>query len=87
MATTTTNENQIINYDLVNIYGNRKNFFSILAEFTPDNSSIIREEIIAARKLSDGRKTIIDGNKITNKAHVEWLKEMSRNDGCQMFRT
>ena len=82
------NKNDVItNYDLVNIYDNRKNFFSITAELSPDRSSIIREEIIAGNKLSNAKKTAIDGSKITNQAHVDWLKEMSRNNVCQLFRT
>jgi hypothetical protein len=78
--------NATVNYDLINIYDNRKHFFSIIAELTPDHSSIVREEIVAGTKLSDAKKTTIDGNRITNKAHVEWLKEMSRSEVSHLFR-
>jgi hypothetical protein len=71
----------------VNIYANRKNFFSIRAELSPDRSSIMREEIIAGSKLSDAKKTVIEGSRITNKDQIEWLKAMSRNDACRLFRT
>jgi hypothetical protein len=78
--------NAIINYDMINIYDNRKHFFSIIAELTPDHSSIVKEEIVVGNKLSDAKKTTIDGNKITNKAHIEWLKEMSRSEVSHLFR-
>jgi hypothetical protein len=71
----------------VNIYDNRKNFFSIWAELSPDRSSIMREEIIAGNKLSDAKKTVIEGSGITNKDQIEWIKAMSRNDACRLFRT
>ncbi|HEY9387908.1 MAG TPA: CBS domain-containing protein [Nitrososphaeraceae archaeon] len=47
---------------------------------------IVKEEIVAGNKLSDAKKTTIDGNRITNKAHIEWLKEMSRSEVCHVFR-
>lgn len=82
------NSEQIVtSYDLVNIYGNRKNFFSIIAYLSRDGSSVIREEIIAGNKLSNAKKTVIDGSKITNKDQIEWIKEMSRNGMCRLFRT
>jgi hypothetical protein len=74
------------NRDMINIYDNRKHFFSIIAELTPDHSSIVKEEIVVGNKLSDAKKTTIDGNKITNKAHIEWLKEMSRSEVSHLFR-
>jgi hypothetical protein len=82
-----SNDNALISYDLVNIYDNRKNFFSILAELTPDRSSVVKVEIIAGSKLSDTKKTVVHGGRITNEAYMEWLKEMSRNDVFQLFRT
>jgi hypothetical protein len=80
------NGNLVMNYDMINIYDNRKHFFSIVAELPPDRSSVVKVEIIAGRKLSDAKKTVVDGNRITNKAYVEWLKEMSRNDAHELFR-
>lgn len=80
------NGNLVTNYDMINIYDNRKHFFSIVAELPPDRSSIVRVEIVAGGKLSDAKKTVVDGNRITNKAYIEWLKEMSRNDAYNLFR-
>jgi hypothetical protein len=77
----------VTNYGLINIYGNRQNFFNIMAELSPDRSSVMREEIVVGTNLSDAKKTVIDGNKITNKAQIEWIKEMSKNDAHQLFRT
>jgi hypothetical protein len=37
-----SNNRLMTNYDLVNIYGIRKNFFSIMAELSPDHPSIIK---------------------------------------------
>lgn len=71
---------------MINIYDNRKNFFSIIAELTPDHSSIVKEEIVAGNKMSDAKKTTIDGDRITNKAHIEWLKGMSRSEVSHLFR-
>lgn len=76
----------VTSFDLVNIYDNRKNFFSIIAYLSPDGSSVIREEIIAGSKLSNAKKTVIDGSKITNKDQIEWIKEMSRNSAHRLFR-
>ena len=85
---TDSNNNHVItNYDLINIYDNRKNFFGIVAELAPDRSSIIKEEIVAGSSLSDAKKTVVDGNKIINKAHIDWLKTMSQNDASRLFRT
>lgn len=81
------NDHIVTNYDLVNIYDNRKHFFGILAELSQDRSSVIREEIVAGSSLSDAKKTVVDGNRITNKAHIDWLKTMSQNDAFPMFRT
>lgn len=81
-----SNSRFVTNYDLVNIYDNRKNFFSIAAELSPDRSSIIREEIVAGSRLSDAKRTVIDGSKITNKGQIEWIREMSRNDASRLFR-
>lgn len=83
------NENNrvVTNYDLVNIYDNRKNFFGIVAELAPDRSSVLKEEIVAGNSLSDAKKTVVEGNKISNKAHIDWLKTMSQNDVCRLFRT
>ena len=75
------------NYDLVNIYDNRKHFFGISAELSPDLASVIREEIVAGSRLSDVKRTVIDGSSITNKAHIDWLKSMSQNDAVCRFRT
>ena len=78
--------NLVTNYDMINIYKNRKHFFSIAAELDPNRSSVVKVEIIAGDKLSNPKKTIVDGSRITNKAYIEWLKEMSRNDVCKLFR-
>ena len=80
------NDNLVMNYDMINIYDNRKHFFSIVAELKPDRSSVVKVEIVAGGKLSDAKKTVVDGNRITNKAYIEWLKEMSRNDAYKLFR-
>jgi hypothetical protein len=83
-----SNNNCVVtNYDLVNIYDNRKRFFGIVAELTPDRSSIIGEEIVAGNTLSDAKRTVVDGSRISNKAHIDWLKTMSQNDACRLFRT
>jgi hypothetical protein len=37
-----SNNRLMTNYDLVNIYGNRKNCFSIMAELSSDRPSIIK---------------------------------------------
>jgi hypothetical protein len=79
-------EHIVTSFDLVNIYGNRKNFFSIIAYLSPDGSSVIREEIIAGNKLSNAKKTVVDGSRITNKDQIEWIKEMSRNSAHRLFR-
>lgn len=79
--------NALMSYDLVNIYDNRKNYFSIMAELTPDRSSVVKVEIFAGSRLSDTKKTVVEGSRITNEAYMEWLKEMSRNDVSQLFRT
>lgn len=78
--------NLIMNYDMINVYDNRKHFFSIAAELDPNRSSIVKVEIVAGNKLSNPKKTIVDGSRITNKAYIEWLKEMSRNDVYKLFR-
>jgi hypothetical protein len=80
------NGNLLTNYDMINIYDNRKHFFSIVAELKPDRSSIVNVEIVAGQKLSDAKKTVVDGSRITNKAYIEWLKKMSRNDVYKIFR-
>jgi hypothetical protein len=85
--TDSSNNHVMTSYDLVNIYDNRKNFFGIVAEIAPDRSSIIREEIVAGNKLSDVKKTIVDGSRISNKAHIDWLMTMSQNDASRLFRT
>jgi hypothetical protein len=72
------NNRVVTNYDLVNIYDNRKRFFGIVAELTPDRSSIIGEEIVAGNTLSDAKRTVVDGSRISNKAHIDWLKTMSQ---------
>jgi hypothetical protein len=83
-----SNNNRVVtNYDLVNIYDNRKRFFGIVAELTPDRSSIIGEEIVAGNTLSDAKRTVVDGSRISNKAHIDWLKTMSQNDASRLFRT
>lgn len=87
-SNTDSNNNHILtNYDLVNIYDNRKHFFGIVAELSPDRSSVIREEIVAGNGLSNAKKTMVDGSRISNKAHIDWLKTMSQNDVCRLFRT
>jgi hypothetical protein len=78
--------NLVMNYDLINIYDNRKHFFSIVAELHPNRSSVVKVEIVAGNKLSNPKKTVVDGSRITNKAYIEWLKEMSRNDAYKLFR-
>ena len=78
--------NLIMNYDMINVYDNRKHFFSIAAELDPNRSSIVKVEIVAGNKLSNPKKTVVDGSRITNKAYIEWLKEMSRNDVYKLFR-
>ncbi len=79
--------NPLIIYDMINIYDNRKNFLSIRAQFSSDHSSIIKEEIIAGDKLSEAKKTVVDGRRVKNKAQIDWLKEMSQNEVHQLFRT
>jgi hypothetical protein len=86
-ANSSNNNHVVTNYDLVNIYDNRKHFFGILAELSQDRSSVIREEIVAGSSLSDAKKTVVDGNRIINKAHIDWLKSMSQNDVLRLFRT
>jgi hypothetical protein len=76
----------VTNYDMINIYDNRKHFFSIAAELDPNRSSVLKVEIVAGNKLSNPKKTVVDGSRITNKAYIEWLKEMSRNDVYELFR-
>ena len=71
---------------MVNVYDNRKHFFSIVAELHPNRSSVVKVEIVAGNKLSNPKKTVVDGSRITNKAYIEWLKEMSRNDAYKLFR-
>jgi hypothetical protein len=78
--------NLVTNYDMINIYDNRKHFFSIAAELDPNRSSVVKVEIVAGNKLSNPKKTVVDGSRITNKAYIEWLKEMSRNDIYKLFR-
>jgi hypothetical protein len=78
--------NIVMNYDMINIYDNRKHFFSIAAELDPNRSSVLKVEIVAGNKLSNPKKTVVDGSRITNKAHIEWLKQMSRNDIYKLFR-
>lgn len=78
--------NLVMNYDMINIYDNRKHFFSIAAELDPNRSSVVKVEIVAGNKLSNPKKTVVDGSRITNKAHIEWLKQMSRNDIYKLFR-
>jgi hypothetical protein len=80
------NGNLITSYDMINIYDNRKHFFSIVAELKPDRSSVVKVEIVAGGKLSDAKKTVVDGTRITNEAYIKWLKEMSRNDAYKLFR-
>jgi hypothetical protein len=85
---TVSNNNHVLtNYDLVNIYDNRKHFFGIVVELSPNSSSVIREEIVAGNRLSNAKKTVVDGSRISNKAHIDWLKSMSQNDACRLFRT
>jgi hypothetical protein len=78
--------NIVMNYDMINIYDNRKHFFSIAAELDPNRSSVLKVEIVAGNKLSNPKKTVVDASRITNKAHIEWLKQMSRNDIYKLFR-
>jgi hypothetical protein len=78
--------NLVMNYDMINIYDNRKHFFSIAAELDPNRSSVLKVEIVAGNKLSNPKKTVVDGSRITNKAYIEWLKQMSRNDVYNLFR-
>ena len=80
------NGNHVTIYDMINIYDNRKRFFSIAAELDPNRSSVVKVEIVAGNKLSNPKKTVVDGNRITNKAYIEWLKQMSRNDVYKLFR-
>lgn len=82
-----SNNRVLTSYDLVNIYDNRKNFFGIVAEIAPDRSLVIKEEIVAGSKLSDAKKTTVDGSRISSKAHIDWLVAMSQNDSSRLFRT
>ena len=41
------NDNLVMNYDMINIYDNRKHFFSIVAELKPNRSSVVKVEIVA----------------------------------------
>jgi hypothetical protein len=75
-----------MNYDMINIYDNRKHFFSIAAELDSNRSSVLKVEVVAGNKFSNPKKTVVDGSRITNKAHIEWLKQMSRNDIYKLFR-
>lgn len=84
---TDSNNHVRTNYDLVNIYDNRKHFFGIAAELAGDLSSVIREEIVAGSTLSDAKRTVVDGSRISNRAHIEWLKGMSESEGSRLFRT
>jgi hypothetical protein len=61
-------------------------FFSITAELDPKRSSVVKVEIIAGDKLSNLEKTVFDDSRITNKTHIAFLKEMSRNDVYKLFR-
>jgi hypothetical protein len=72
-----------MNYDMINIYDNRKHFFSIAAELDSNRSSVLKVEVVAGNKLSNPKKTVVDGSRITNKAHI---KQMSRNDIYKLFR-
>ena len=80
------NGNVVTIYDMINIYDNRKRFFSIAAELDPNRSSVVKVEIVAGDKLSNPKKTVVDGSRITNIAYLEWLKQMSRNDVYKLFR-
>ncbi len=64
-------------YDLVNFYDNRKNLLKILVEFRQD-LSIKKEEIIARNGLSSAKKTTLEGNRVTSRGHVAWLRNMTR---------
>lgn len=86
-TTSNSSNNRVVtNYDLVNIYDNRKNFLGIVAELAPDRSSVIREEIVAGSTLSDAKKTVVDGSRISSKAHIDWLKTISQNNASRLFR-
>ncbi|MGI0086429.1 MAG: hypothetical protein ACREBI_00505 [Nitrosotalea sp.] len=65
-------------YDLVNFYGNRKNFLKIFVEFGPD-LSIRKEEILVANSLSEAKRTTLEGDKVTSLGHVRWLRNMATN--------
>ncbi len=86
---TGSNNNHVLtNYDLVNIYDNRKHFLGdSRGAFSRDSSSVIREEIVAGNRLSNAKKTVVDGSRISNKAHIDWLKSTSQNGLCRLFRT
>lgn len=51
--------NLIMNYDMINVYDNRKHFFSIAAELDPNRSSIVKVEIVAGNKLSNPKKQLL----------------------------
>lgn len=64
-------------YDLVNFYDNRKNFLKIIAQFGP-NMRLDKEEILVGNSLSKAKKTIIEGSKVTNSAHIKWLCQIAK---------
>ncbi len=64
-------------YDLVNFYDNRKNFLKIVAQFGP-NMRLDKEEIMVGNSLSEAKKTTMEGNTVTNPAHIKWLYQISK---------
>lgn len=65
-----------IQYDLVNFYDNRKQFLKILAKFGPD-MSLGEEVILSGPSLSEAKKTVLDGSRVTSQGHVRWLRQIA----------
>ncbi len=64
-------------YDLVNFYDNRKNFLKITAKFRAD-MKLDKEEILVGNSLSEAKKTILEGTKVTNTGHIKWLRQIAK---------
>lgn len=63
-------------YDLVNFYDNRKNLLKISVEFGED-MAIRKEEISVGNGILGGKKTTIDGMRVTSPSHIRWLRNMT----------
>lgn len=64
-----------LEYSLINFYANRKRFLRIDVEY--DSSyNMVKEEIVSGDNIYAVRRTILNDNEITNKAHKDWLKTL-----------